>query len=95
MRSSGQEAIEFVLISVLVFFAALFSMLVLGDKVAAFFNSDGSAVKASQGSSIAINPLSPVRFHPDYTTTAPSGTFSYFDPSQIPQPGTDTPTPGT
>jgi len=51
---SGQEAIEFILISALVFFAAIFSFIVLGDKLSEFFMKDSAAVKVANQKAPAI-----------------------------------------
>lgn len=39
-KSCGQEAVEFVLISIVVFFASLFVLLVFGEQIAAFFQNN-------------------------------------------------------
>lgn len=39
-RGYGQEAVEFVLISIVVFFASLFVLMVFGEQIAAFFNNN-------------------------------------------------------
>ena len=50
---SGQEAIEFILISVLVFFGALFAVVAFGDKLSGFFESGSSIAKGIFKSSTA------------------------------------------
>lgn len=42
-KSCGQEAVEFVLISIVVFFASLFVLLVFGEQIAAFFQNNPAA----------------------------------------------------
>lgn len=54
--SSGQEATEFVLISILVFFSALLVVFIFGGKIANFFTNSSSAVKVTQNGSRAVDP---------------------------------------
>lgn len=49
----GQEATEFVLISVLVFFAAIIVVFIFGGKISNFFQESSSAVKASKSTPLA------------------------------------------
>ncbi|MEW5821727.1 MAG: hypothetical protein AB1782_16150 [Cyanobacteriota bacterium] len=65
----GQEAIEFILITSLVFFGSLMVVLVFGNKIANFFTNDSSAVKAANASPAIISASNPVKYTPDYTTT--------------------------
>lgn len=78
-KFGGQEATEFVLISILVFFSALMVVFIFGGKLANFFGAQSSAVKASQGSSNAINSSSSQKYNntvDSYNgpTTSPSQT---------------------
>jgi len=67
---SGQEAVEFILITVLVFFGALFTILVFGEKISAFFTRDSSVVKVASQTPSVLNPDSKGKFDPDYETKA-------------------------
>lgn len=67
---AGQEAIEFILITVLVFFGALFAIVVFGDKLSSFFASDSSVATTSKNSAKVITSDTTVSFKPDYETTA-------------------------
>ncbi|MEW5821730.1 MAG: hypothetical protein AB1782_16165 [Cyanobacteriota bacterium] len=67
--NKGQEAIEFILITTLVFFGSLMVVLVFGNKIANFFTNDSSAIKAANASPTIISASNPVKYTPDYTTT--------------------------
>ncbi|MGD9581557.1 MAG: hypothetical protein AB7V50_09310, partial [Vampirovibrionia bacterium] len=66
-KSRGQEAIEFMLITVLVFFAALFAVFTFGGKLAAFFQG-GSSVSQISGASAPSLSNDSVLFKSDYET---------------------------
>jgi hypothetical protein len=66
----GQEAVEFILISVLVFFGAIFSFFVFGDKLAAFFQSDSAVAKTAGVKASTISTSSTIKYSPDYKTVA-------------------------
>jgi hypothetical protein len=70
----GQEAIEFVLIGTLIFLTALFSFVIFGKKIAAFFESDSAVVKASTQKANTISTGSEVKYKPDYPTEIISAT---------------------
>lgn len=65
----GQEAIEFIIISALVFFGALFTIFAFGDKIAGFFTSESSVAKASTVKNKAIDPTKETLFKTDYETS--------------------------
>lgn len=65
-RIKAQEAMEFVLITALVFFGALFSLLVFSDKIAAFFKTDSSVAKSSMADPNVLSSSSTGKFTPDY-----------------------------
>lgn len=65
---AGQEAIEFILITALVFFGALFTVLVFGNKLSAFFGPGSSAVKVANSSSTVIDPTDATRYSQDFDT---------------------------
>lgn len=69
-RLRGQEAIEFILIAVLVFFAALFVMITLGNNLAAFFKTDSSVAKSANKDVNLISLTDPVKYTPDFETHA-------------------------
>lgn len=68
----GQEAIEFIVITTLIFFGALFTIFAFGDKIATFFTTDSSVAKASTNTNTAINPANESQFKPDYETSIPN-----------------------
>lgn len=65
----GQEAVEFIVITALVFFGALFTIFVFGDKIASFFTSDSATAKASTNTIAAIDPEAETQFKTDYETS--------------------------
>lgn len=67
-RNNGQEAVEFVLMTVLVFFGALLTVLLLGNKISSFFTADSSVVQSSKSTVSAIAGNSQSHFIPDYQT---------------------------
>ncbi|MEW5821731.1 MAG: hypothetical protein AB1782_16170 [Cyanobacteriota bacterium] len=68
-NSNGQEAIEFILITTLVFFGSLMVVLVFGNKIANFFTNDSSAIKAANASPTVIDVSDNQKYNPDYTTS--------------------------
>ena len=66
----GQEAIEFILITVLVFFGALTVVMVFGNKIANFFQNDSSVVQAANTGVNTISASDTQKFQPDYDTVA-------------------------
>jgi hypothetical protein len=81
--SAGQEAVEFILISVLVFFGAIFSFFVFGDKLANFFQNDSAVAKTAGAKAKTIASTEGVKFSPDYKTTAPSNTTPLYAPPTV------------
>ncbi|MEW5821728.1 MAG: hypothetical protein AB1782_16155, partial [Cyanobacteriota bacterium] len=67
--NKGQEAIEFILITSLVFFGSLMVVLVFGNKIANFFTNDSSAIKAANASPTVIGVSDNQKYNPDYTTS--------------------------
>ena len=65
---SGQEAIEFVLITVLVFFGALFTVMVFGEKISAYFTSGSSMAQSANKTVAKIDTGPNQKFNPDYDT---------------------------
>lgn len=61
-RNYGQEATEFVLICILVFFSALLVMFMFGGKISKFFTEQSSAVLASKGTSTKISTTSQPKY---------------------------------
>lgn len=59
-KNKGQEAIEFALVSVLVFFVSLFALMILGSKISSFFQDESNPMNQS---ALVANSL---------TTTIPS-----------------------
>lgn len=70
--NKGQEAVEFVLITVLVFFAALITIVLFGNKIASFFTSDSSVIKNSKSPVAMIDKNAQQKYIPDYQTSVPS-----------------------
>jgi hypothetical protein len=66
--SSGQEAIEFILISVLVFMASLITIFLLGQQLANFFQTDSAVAKTAGQETPVISAASDVKYSPDYIT---------------------------
>ena len=64
----GQEAIEFVLITTLVFFGALFVVLVFGSKISNFFTYGSSVAQTANNSVVVLDANSNQKFNPDYDT---------------------------
>lgn len=52
---NGQEATEFVLISILVFFSALAVVFLFGNKLANFFNSESSVARSAKKTTVSAN----------------------------------------
>lgn len=69
-KNNGQEALEFVLITVLIFFGAIFTIVVFADKIAAFFSSDSSAAVVSKKEINVLDASSQPRFSANYETIA-------------------------
>lgn len=63
--SRGQEATEFVLIAVLVFFASLITVMIFGKQLVGFFTEKSSAVKVAQGN--PSNNLINKNYNNEYT----------------------------
>lgn len=64
----GQEAIEFILITVLVFFGALFTIIAFGDKLSSFFTSGTSVHKVSGAKVTALTAENVPSFNSNYET---------------------------
>ena len=64
----GQEAIEFILICVLVFFGGLFAIMTFGSKMAAFFQTDSSFAQAANQKANVIGANTTPDFKTDLTT---------------------------
>lgn len=76
-KACGQEATEFVLITVLVFFSALFVVFIFGGKIGQFFTGQSSAVKVTKSNSSAIDPALKQKYQDNidpYTYTNPNKT---------------------
>jgi hypothetical protein len=71
MNHKGQEAVEFILIGTLIFLAALFTFIMFGNKLTAFFESDSSVMKTSSQKPPVTDPSKPLKYNPDYETFAP------------------------
>lgn len=72
-KFSGQEAIEFILITTLVFFSALIVVVMFGGKLASFFDQGSSVNSAAKTKVALINSSTPVKYDteieavPDYS----------------------------
>lgn len=62
----GQEAIEFILITILIFFGTLFVMLAFGDRIASFFKSESSVAKTALTTPNVLKADKGSKFQPDY-----------------------------
>ncbi|MGD9581374.1 MAG: hypothetical protein AB7V50_08365 [Vampirovibrionia bacterium] len=62
----GQEAIEFILITILVFFGALFSITVFSGKLADFFSDKSAVNSTSKVTTKLINPQEQTKFSQDF-----------------------------
>jgi hypothetical protein len=69
-NNCGQEAIEFVLICALIFFAAVFGFMIMGDKLAGFFMNDSATVKVASQNAPVIKTSSSLKYGNNYTTAA-------------------------
>lgn len=67
---SGQEAIEFILITALVFFGALFAVLLFGEKISAFFSPDSTVAQVANNKPAGYDASSGQKYAPDYETMA-------------------------
>lgn len=67
-RQSGQEAIEFILITALVFFGAFFTVLIFGDKISAFFTEEKAAVQLTKNAAPNYNSSNEQKYTPDFET---------------------------
>ncbi|MEW5818887.1 MAG: hypothetical protein AB1782_01735 [Cyanobacteriota bacterium] len=68
--NKAQEAVEFILITMLVFLGSLFVLLVFGNKIASFFTSDSSVAGSTNTTISSVNPSDPLKYNPDYNTKA-------------------------
>lgn len=66
----GQEAVEFVLIAVLVFLAALFTIFLFGQKISNFFTTDSAVTQTSKLNPNLISSSNNQNYIPDYQTKA-------------------------
>lgn len=66
----GQEAIEFILITALVFFGALFAVILLGDKLSAFFSSGSSLHQTNARKPATITTSDNQKYNPDFEVEA-------------------------
>jgi hypothetical protein len=71
-RHLGQEAMEFVLIGVLIFMAAFFTTMLFSGKIADFFHADSAAVKAAKNKPGLISKNTSRSNIPDYLEQIPS-----------------------
>lgn len=81
-RKFGQEAIEFILITALVFLGALFAVLLFGEKISAFFSSGSTAVQVSNNSPAGFDASSSQKYKPDFETVAEEKPLEQFANSQ-------------
>jgi hypothetical protein len=70
-KNNGQEAIEFILISSLVFLGCIFTVMLLGSKIGNFFQNDSAVITAQQNKIAVISASDPVKYEPDYVTEIP------------------------
>jgi Flp pilus assembly pilin Flp len=67
-KNNGQEAIEFVLIAVLVFFAALGTILMFGGQLKSFFETTSAIATSANSSTQKISITTKSKYTPDYET---------------------------
>ena len=67
-KSPGQEALEFVLITVLVFFGALLCVVIFGDKLSGFFQTSSSVAQSAKTTVPALTSSDSQKYTPDYST---------------------------
>lgn len=89
-NNSGQEAVEFILITALVFFGALTTITIFGNKVSAFFTSDSAMAKTANASAKVINASYNQQFKPDYETSVD---YPPTDPNALTTDTTPNPVP--
>lgn len=65
----GQEAMEFILITALVFFGALFTIMIFGEKISGFFTSGSSIHQTSKTSVKSLTASNVPSFQVDYETS--------------------------
>jgi hypothetical protein len=68
VKNAGQEAVEFILITVLVFFAGLMGYFLLGEKLADYFMTDAASAQVANSKLNTINPATTPKYSPDYQT---------------------------
>lgn len=66
----GQEAIEFILITALVFFGAFFTVLIFGDKLAALFGKESQVNRVASNPPAVVSSSEAPKFQADYETAA-------------------------
>lgn len=67
--NKAQEAVEFILITALVFFGVVFTVMIFGEKIASFFTEGSSVVHKAQSSSSVIDSKKEITFKDDYETS--------------------------
>jgi hypothetical protein len=67
-RFNGQEAIEFVLISALIFFASVITLMILGDKIGSFIQKDSAVAKSAANKTPTISTTGSQKYSVPYTT---------------------------
>jgi hypothetical protein len=80
---NGQEAVEFILIAALVFFAALFAMFVFGNKLASFFQNDSAVAKTAGLNASVVDSSTPSQYDAEYITSAPAASTPLYAPPTI------------
>lgn len=68
LNIKGQEAIEFILITALVFFGAFFSVMIFGDKLAVFFGNNSQVNKVVSNTPAVVSSSNSPRYEADFET---------------------------
>lgn len=66
--NKGQEAVECILITSVVFLGALTTMFVFGDKISGFFTSGSSVAQVANQKAPSITAQTPMAFQNDFKT---------------------------
>lgn len=74
-KIKAQEAIEFILITALVFLGSLLVVLAFGKNISNFFTESSSTVKSSENESYTIDKNTPVKYEANYQTKDNSGSL--------------------
>lgn len=84
-KSKGQEALEFVLVTVLVFFGALLAIFVFGDKIAQFFSLNSTNAAANNTSKAMIKADANGRYYSENFGSLPANNPNKGQISETPE----------